>query len=95
MILKLGFDDEDKATGLRKGKVIFMAGRRQHLTPLGKEIKKRLIDKSMSQVELAEIVGTSKYYISKIISGTRTGNKYVQKICSVLDIDYEKYKSVA
>lgn len=50
-----------------------MAGRRQHLTPLGKEIKKRLIDKSMSQVELAEIVGTSKYYISKIISGTHAG----------------------
>lgn len=43
------------------------------LTPLGKEIKKKLIDKDMTQVELAEQLGVTKQYITKIITGTRTG----------------------
>lgn len=47
------------------------------LTPLGKEIKKKLIDKDMTQVELAEQLGVTKQYITKIITGTRTGDKYL------------------
>ena len=37
-----------------------MAGGRMTLTPLGKEIKKKLIDKDMTQVELAEQLGVTK-----------------------------------
>lgn len=37
-----------------------MAEQKNKLTPLGKDIKKKLADKDMSQVELAERVGTSK-----------------------------------
>ncbi len=72
-----------------------MAGRRQHLTPLGKEIKKRLIDKSMSQVELAAVVGTTKGYINKIITGYRSGEKYLEHICRILEIDLAKYRDAA
>ena len=39
-----------------------MAGQRQKLTPLGKEIKKRLIDKGMTQVELAAELGITRQY---------------------------------
>lgn len=57
------------------------------LTPLGKEIKKKLIDKDMTQVELAEQLGVTKQYITKIITGTRTGDKYLCRIGAILDID--------
>lgn len=61
------------------------------LTPLGKEIKKKLIDKDMTQVELAEQLGVTKQYITKIITGTRTGDKYLCRISAILDIDIAKF----
>ena len=61
------------------------------LTPLGKEIKKKLIDKDMTQVELAEQLGVTKQYITKIITGTRTGGKYLCRIGAILDIDIAKF----
>lgn len=61
------------------------------LTPLGKEIKKKLIDKDMTQVELAEQLGVTKQYITKIITGTRTGDKYLCRIGAILDIDIAKF----
>ena len=68
-----------------------MAGGRMTLTPLGKEIKKKLIDKDMTQVELAEQLGVTKQYITKIITGTRTGDKYLCWIGAILDIDIAKF----
>lgn len=68
-----------------------MAGGRMTLTPLGKEIKKKLIDKDMTQVELAEQLGVTKQYITKIITGTRTGDKYLCRIGVILDIDIAKF----
>lgn len=53
----------------------------------GKVIKKRLIDKDMTQRELAKRVGTSEGYMKKIISGERSGATYLEKICEVLEID--------
>lgn len=61
------------------------------LTPLGKEIKKKLIDKEMTQVELANQLGVTKQYITKIITGTRTGEKYLCRIGDILDIDIAKF----
>lgn len=72
-----------------------MAGHRNNMTPLGKEIKKKLIDKNMSQVELAATVGTTKGYITKIITGYRSGEKYLEHICRILEIDLKKYRRVA
>lgn len=55
----------------------------------------RLIDKSMSQVELAAVVGTTKGYINKIITGYRSGEKYLEHICRILEIDLAKYRDAA
>lgn len=56
-------------------------------TPLGKVIKKRLIDQGMTQIQLAEIVGTSPKYLSLIIRGDRTGRKYMPRIIDVLGME--------
>lgn len=68
-----------------------MAGQKNNLTPLGKEIKKKLIDKDMTQAELAEQLGTTRQYITKIITGARAGSKYLWRIGSILDIDIAKF----
>lgn len=72
-----------------------MAGRRQHLTPLGKEIKKRLIDRNMTNVMLAAELGVKPPYVSMIMTGERSGAKYILKICTILGIDYQKYVKTA
>lgn len=60
-----------------------MSGKRQ-LTSYGKEVKHRLIELNMTQVELAEIVGTSKQYMGKNLFGERSGTMYVEKMNQVL-----------
>lgn len=73
-----------------------MAGQgNRKLTPLGKEIRKKLIDKDMSQVELAEKLGTTTFYLSRIMHGARSGNKYLGPICIILDINPELYQEQA
>jgi transcriptional regulator with XRE-family HTH domain len=51
----------------------------------GKRIKKRLIDLNMTQVELARQLGISKQYMSRIISGDRSGNTYRERIEEILN----------
>lgn len=72
-----------------------MAGQKNRLTPLGKEIRKKLTDRDMSQIELAEKLGTSKGYLSRIMHGDRSGDKYLDIICNILDIDPERYRASA
>lgn len=57
------------------------------LTSYGRTIQKRLIDKGMTQVELAEHVGCDPQYICRILYGERTGRKYREKISKLLDIE--------
>lgn len=57
------------------------------LTPFGKEVKKRLIDLDMTQVELASMLGIKKQYITKILCGERKGSKYIKEISKILGID--------
>ena len=64
-----------------------MAARRTELTPLGRKVKKRLIDKGMTQVELALLVGCGKQYLHKILTGERSGRKYMGEIARILGID--------
>ncbi len=59
---------------------------RRKLTPFGKEMKLRLVELEMKQDELAELVGTSPQYINHIMYGERTGEKYIDRIRSVLGI---------
>ena len=57
------------------------------LTPEGRMVRKRLIDKDMTQVELAALLGCSKQYLRKILCGERSGKKYMEEILRILDID--------
>ncbi|PYG86708.1 helix-turn-helix protein [Ruminiclostridium sufflavum DSM 19573] len=68
---------------------------KRQLTPFGKTVKKRLVEKGMTQVRLAEEVGTSNKYLNLILYGDRTGEKYLEKIISVLGIDPEEFKKSA
>lgn len=60
--------------------------RKRELTAYGKEVKHKLIEMNMTQVELAEQVGTSKQYLGKILFGERAGTMYLEKIDQVLQI---------
>lgn len=62
-------------------------GRKRELTPYGKMVKHRLIELNMTQVELAELVGTSKQYLGKILFGERAGTMYLEKINQVLQLE--------
>lgn len=56
-------------------------------TSFGRIVKKRLIDKDMTQVELAALVGCTKQYLHKILCGERSGKKYIDEIVKILEID--------
>lgn len=60
---------------------------KQGLTPFGKKVKKRLIDKNMTQVELAALLGCNKQYLYKILTGKRSGRKYIEHISRILGIE--------
>ena len=60
--------------------------RKRELTAYGKEVKHKLIEMNMTQVELAEQVGTSKQYLGKILFGERAGTMYLEKIDQLLQI---------
>lgn len=63
-----------------------MATKQTRLTPFGRKVRKRLIDKNMTQVELAALLGCNKQYIHKILVGERSGKKYIEEISRMLDI---------
>lgn len=66
---------------------------KRQLTPFGIAVKKRLVEKGKTQVWLAGEVGTSNKYLNLVLYGDRTGEKYIGKIISVLDIDPEELKT--
>lgn len=51
-----------------------------------KTIKLRLVELEMKQEDLAKLVGTTPQYVSHIMYGERSGEKYREKICQVLDL---------
>lgn len=64
-----------------------MNAKQARLTPFGKKVRKRLIDRNMNQVELAALLGCSKQYLYKILTGERSGKKYISEIGRILDIE--------
>ena len=60
--------------------------KRPKYSKLGKQIKKKLIDKRMTACELAEMLGISPQYLN-LIHGERSGEKYAERIREILDID--------
>ncbi len=61
-----------------------MASKQAKLSRFGKAVKKRLIDKEMTQVELAALLGCSRQYLCKILCGERSGKKYRKEILRIL-----------
>ena len=57
------------------------------ISEFGKLVKKALIDRDMSQMELAEKIGTSPRYVGHIITGVKSPGKYEQPIRSELGLD--------
>lgn len=62
---------------------------KRKLTKFGIEIKKKLIEKQMTQSELAKNVGTNKNYLTDIMYGKHPlfKSKVAIKISNELDLD--------
>lgn len=71
-----------------------MRGRNNRLTPFGKYVVKSLTDKDMSKVQLATKIGTTPQYLSYILYGTRSGEKYLPNIIAALELDPNKVKKL-
>ena len=61
------------------------------LTPMGVKIKKALIDKGMTQVQLADQLGVNPRYINHIIHGERSGRKYMSEIIRILELNERNF----
>jgi len=57
-------------------------------TEFGKQIKKRLVDLDMTQTELGNQVGCGRKYIVKILTGERSGERYMEELCRILGMPY-------
>lgn len=60
------------------------------LSPLGKMISKALVDRDMTKGQLAQAVGMAQPYLSYILYGERSGEKYLPAIVAVLKLDPQK-----
>lgn len=65
-----------------------MRNRRNALTPFGKSVKKRMIDLGMGHADLCEACDCGRTYMSDILTGRRSGEKYLPRICKVLALPY-------
>lgn len=57
------------------------------LTAFGKLVVKALIDQDMSKADLAAQIGATPAYLSKLLYGVRTGEKYIPAIIGTLSLD--------
>lgn len=71
-----------------------MRGENKRLTKLGKLIVKALTDRDMTKTQLAAAIGTSPQYLSYILYGIRSGEKYLPAIIAALDLDAEKVEKL-
>lgn len=60
------------------------------LTKFGKLVVKALTDKDMTKTQLATEIGTSPQYLSYILYGVRSGEKYLPLIVATLNLDPNK-----
>ncbi len=64
-----------------------MRSTNKKLTPFGKLIVKALADRDMTKAQLAAQIGASPQYLSYILTGTRSGEKYLPAIITALNLD--------
>lgn len=62
----------------------------KRLTRFGKLVVKALADRDMTKAQLADAIGSTPQYLSYIINGTRSGEKYLPTIVAVLELDPHK-----
>lgn len=60
------------------------------LTPFGKLVVKALTDQDMTKTQLAAAIGTSPQYLSYILYGVRSGEKYLPALIAALKLDPRK-----
>ena len=60
------------------------------LTKFGKLVVKALTDQDMTKTQLAAEIGTSPQYLSYILYGVRSGEKYLPLIVASLNLDPNK-----
>lgn len=60
------------------------------LTKFGKLVVKALTDQDMTKTQLAAEIGTSPQYLSYILYGVRSGEKYLPMIVATLNLDPNK-----
>ena len=60
------------------------------LTKFGKLVVKALTDQDMTKPQLAAEIGTSPQYLSYILYGVRSGEKYLPLIVATLNLDPNK-----
>lgn len=59
------------------------------LSDRAKAVKKELIERGMTQRELAKVLGVNANYLTDVLAGRKPGNKYWGKIAEVLHLDFE------
>ena len=59
----------------------------KHATALGRAIRLKLIERNMTQDELSAKIGCSTKYLWLIMSGERSGQKYMEALKKELGID--------
>ena len=58
-----------------------MATKQTRLTPFGRKVRKRLIDKNMTQVELAALLGCNKQYMREwLLHAAMKCSRYMELI---------------
>lgn len=60
------------------------------LCPLGKLVVKALADQEKTKSQLAAEIGTSPQYLSYILYGVRSGEKYLPALIAALKLDPRK-----
>ena len=60
------------------------------LCPLGKLVVKALTDQDKTKTQLAAEIGASPQYLSYILYGVRSGEKYLPAIIAALALDPKK-----
>ncbi len=64
-----------------------MRGPNKKLTAFGRLVTKALVDRGMTKKELAEQIGISPQNLSRVLTGTRSGEKYLPAIVAILGLD--------
>ena len=64
------------------------------LCPLGKLVVKALTDQDKTKTQLAAEIGASPQYLSYILYGVRSGEKYLPAIIAALNLDPRKVEKV-